>query len=111
MATANSEKKLENLTPFEKGKSGNPTGRPKIPEHIISAFRGPMTDLSVKTLTSILDGSDEGAKTGDRLRAAEIVLDRAWGKPVQQTEVTGEDGGAIELVKRIIVNGSGNTNP
>jgi hypothetical protein len=32
-----------------------------------------------------------------RIRAVREVLDRVLGKPVQRTELTGDDGGALEL--------------
>lgn len=36
------------------------------------------------------------------LRAAEILLNRAYGMPKQRTEVTGADGGAVETVIRFV---------
>lgn len=91
------------LTPFAKGKSGNPGGRPKLPEELKEAFKA-LAPKAVETLASIM--SNDNAKDSDRVRAAEVILDRGYGKPKQQTELTGEDGNAIEIVKRIIVNGS-----
>lgn len=37
------------------------------------------------------------ARDSDRLKAVEILLDRAHGRPLQIAEVTGKDGGAIEV--------------
>jgi hypothetical protein len=51
-----------------------------------------LTDKSIEVLESIIDGSDDQAKTSDKLKAVEIVLARAWGNPVQAVDLSGEDG-------------------
>lgn len=40
------------------------------------------TEDSVNVLVSVVRGEMEGVKVGDQLRAAEILLDRGWGKAV-----------------------------
>lgn len=84
--TANSDKNTDGLKPWEPGKSGNPSGRPKIPEHILKALRGPLTDLSIKVIRGVLDGSEQGTKVADKIKAAEFVFDRGFGKAVQTIE-------------------------
>lgn len=70
--------------PFEKGKTGNPGGRPKIPDDIKQAFKD-LTPAALKTLQEIINNPE--AKDADRIRACEIALDRGWGKPVQAVDM------------------------
>ena len=81
----------ENVEPhkWKKGQTGNPKGRPKLP--------------SIKTLLLKVLGDEKDGKTaaeailmamrnkaikGD-IKAAEALLDRAYGKPKQDVEVMG----------------------
>lgn len=68
---------------FIKGQSGNPSGRPKIPEGVVELARE-NTVLAVATLVSIC--KNPKAHAGARVMAASTILDRAWGKAVQRTE-------------------------
>lgn len=71
--------------PFAKGESGNPGGRPAIPVDVIEAARA-RTALAIETLAAICEhGEDEKA----RIAAAVALLDRAWGKPTERTEISG----------------------
>lgn len=66
---------------------GNRTGgRKQLPEELKQAFRdtGPK---ALEVLTRIL--TDETAKDSDRIRCAEIILDRGYGKPVQAVDLDG----------------------
>lgn len=63
--------------PFEKGKSGNPGGRPKG----IAAKAREHTDKAVEVLAAALDSKDERV----RVTAAEKLLDRGYGKPLTMT--------------------------
>lgn len=72
---------------WKKGESGNPNGRPKIPEDVKEAFKN-ATPKAIETLQTILDNPE--ARDGDKIRAAEIILDRAWGKPTQSMELDGK---------------------
>jgi hypothetical protein len=65
---------------FKKGKSGNPGGRPKQPEDLRLSLRV-LTPKAVETLGIILN--DGEAKGSERIRAAELILAYAWGKPTQ----------------------------
>ena len=64
------------------GKSGNPSGRPKMPEELREAFRA----SAPKALATLMDVLETGDKASDRLRAAEILLNRGYGMPVQSVE-------------------------
>ncbi|MFN9029515.1 MAG: hypothetical protein ACK54C_00105 [Betaproteobacteria bacterium] len=75
--------------PFPKGVSGNPAGRPKVPEHVREACRA-LTDKAVQTLRVVMDDGD--APAAARVSAANAVLDRAWGKPESDVRVGGLPG-------------------
>lgn len=79
---------IENLKPFKKGQSGNPSGRKKVPEDVKLAFRS-LTMDAVRTLTEVMHHGDNDSS---RIRAAEIILNRAWGTPTQAVELTGAEG-------------------
>jgi hypothetical protein len=77
-------------TSFKPGVSGNPTGRPKLPETIEarrvmadvkSAARG-LTPVAMDTLEKAM--TDRKAPWAAKIAAAIAVLDRGWGKPTQQ---------------------------
>ena len=59
-------------------------GRPKMPEDLKKAFKEACPD-ALRVLVKIVN--DEDAKHGDRIRAAEVILDRGYGKPVQAVDL------------------------
>lgn len=67
-------------TPFAQGISGNPGGRPKIPDEVKEMLKA-NTLPAVNTLVTIMQ--DKKAKHADRIRCAETVLDRVYGKAAQ----------------------------
>lgn len=77
---------------FKPGTSGNPGGRPKRGN---PAQKEAMkhAERAVKYQVSVMDDLDE--KTDTRLKAAEYIITRAYGKPVESIELTGEDGDTI----------------
>jgi hypothetical protein len=66
--------------PFEKGRSGNPGGRPKAEKRLQELARE-HTDSAVETLASIMRDGDASAAA--RVSAASALLDRGYGKPPQ----------------------------
>ena len=68
---------------FQSGQSGNPGGRPKVPTDIKEAFRV-LSYRSVEVLAGLLSSSKEAI----RAKAAEVILDRAWGKPAQMQDIS-----------------------
>ena len=88
------EKKKVVGKPFQKGKSGNPGGRPKIPQHVKELAQA-KTEDAVLTLIEIMgDGKQPAAA---RVSAANSLLDRGYGKPAQQIEAK------VEEVKSFVV--------
>ncbi len=83
---------------FKKGKSGNPKGRPpKLPklDDLLAQILGEEKDGQTAT-EAILKRIRLQATQGN-LKAAEILLDRAYGKAKLPIEHTGKDGGPIVL--------------
>ena len=64
---------------FQKGRSGNPGGRPKAIKAVEDVARE-HTPLAMRTLADIC--ADAGAPAAARVSAATSLLDRAWGKPI-----------------------------
>lgn len=83
---------------FVKGYGGG--GRPKLPEELKEAFRAAAPE-ALAVLKKIL--MDNEAKNADRIRCAEIILDRGYGKPVQAVDIgtnAGETCGVVLLPPR-----------
>jgi hypothetical protein len=79
--------------PFEKGKSGNPGGRPKE-EPEVKKLAKSFTAEAIKRLAYWMRSDNPKASPA----AATTLLNRAWGTPTQAVELTGKDGGPIETV-------------
>lgn len=73
--------------PFVKGQSGNPGGKPKELKHVQLQARL-ISPLALRELKAILN--DPEANKQAKIAAAEVVLNRAWGRPSQQMEHSGE---------------------
>lgn len=79
--------------PFEKGKSGNPNGRPKMDDETKSILKAAAPDaarLMVKMM------NDPNIQPKLRMQAAEVVMDRVYGKATQPIE--GSMDNHIEIV-------------
>lgn len=77
--------------PFQPGKSGNPGGRAKRTQEeldLIEACKKRVPD-ALNVIGSIMEN---GENERNRLCAAQYIIDRAYGKAVQQTELSGKDG-------------------
>lgn len=86
--------------PFQKGQSGNPSGRPKQTQEQKDALAmiKELAPVAVEWLREVL--TNEKTKPEIRLRAIEMVLDRAYGKPVAREQTVGNEP-IIELLRRI----------
>ena len=101
MTTANNPE--NNLSPWQPGQSGNPSGRPKgtrdlasyvlettdggkeLVDALVSIARGVMPNVPVQ------EGSrsrkDQQVRPADQLKAIEMLLDRGFGRSPQQLDV------------------------
>lgn len=83
-------------TSFRPGVSGNPGGRPKKPRTIeakkivadVKAAARELTQDAIDTLASVM--KDPKAPPAARISAAQVLLDRGWGRPTQAVDVVVE---------------------
>jgi hypothetical protein len=68
---------------FEKGRSGNPGGRPKAVASLQAAAR----EYAAMALRTLAEIAEKGAKEASRVAAATALLDRGFGRPTQSIEV------------------------
>ena len=86
---------------FMPGASGNPSGRPKIPEEIKA-----MKNQSLQKAIMILHEKINDPKYVDKLfpselmRFMEVICDRFGLPKVTKSEVTGEDGGPVQIIAK-----------
>lgn len=98
----------QNLTPFPKGVSGNPAGKPKGTQHsktrllrildLVQKKRNPITGEEEEfTVLELMDMQMIAkALKGDQ-RAYEAVVDRLEGKPKQTTDITADIKGSVQI--------------
>ena len=101
MTTANNQS--NNLSPWQPGQSGNPSGRPKgtrdlagyvlettdggkeLVDALVSIAKGVMPNVAVQ------EGSrtrkDQQVRPADQLKAIEMLLDRGFGRSPQQLDI------------------------
>jgi len=89
----------QNLKLFKKGQSGNPKGRPPILPQINEAIANVLNEKegAVTTLEAILRALIKKAIKGD-IKAAQLILDRAYGKPQQSFDVNHDPLTEIRIV-------------
>lgn len=77
---------------FEKGKSGNPGGRPKVANEVkeLAQKHG---QAAIKRLAELMHDEDKRVSVS----ACQALLDRGFGKPVQATEISGPGGSDINI--------------
>ncbi len=85
--------------PWKPGESGNPTGRPSKRNALAPALR---TLLGRKQLDgrtnkqALLEALLETALSGD-VQAIKLIFERVDGKVPEPIEISGKDGGSIEI--------------
>ena len=101
MTTANNAN--NNLSPWQPGQSGNPSGRPKgtrdlasyvlettdggkeLVDALLSIARGTMPNVA--TQEGSRPRKDQQVRPADQLKAIELLLDRGFGRSPQQLDV------------------------
>jgi hypothetical protein len=73
------------------GYTGNPGGRPKMPEELKRAFQS-LAPEALKTLADVM----ANGKDSDRVKASEVILDRGYGKATQQIDANLE--GSLQVI-------------
>lgn len=82
---------------FVKGApSPNPGGRPKSLGERIRCETKEGSDV-LDFLLAVMTGREKGAKLEHRLQAAQMIMDRGWGKPVQQVDQTVDQSGKLVI--------------
>lgn len=81
---------------FKPGQSGNPSGVRKAKVSVVRLARK-YTQSAVNTLHEIM--TDPRAMALARVKAADILLDRAWGKAPQAIALATIDGGNHQIAR------------
>ena len=71
---------------FQRGQSGNPGGRPRLPADIREAFKA-KAPQALEVLTRCLQSGDDRIA----IMAAQAILDRGYGKPTQSIDANIND--------------------
>lgn len=86
----------ENLKPFKKGKSGNPKGRPKLPDLAEALEEVIGADGVRDMLKAMLAKAKKGSE-----KATEIVLDRMYGKSKQSIDLNANVKGDVTIERHV----------
>ena len=81
---------------FLPGKSGNPSGRPRRDKEVAAIARE-HTAEAIRTLLHVM--TKPKASDSARVSAAQILLDRGWGRAPQSVELSGPGGGPIAVAE------------
>lgn len=91
---------VANLKPFKPGQSGNPSGRPKgIARAVRERFGEDPTSI-VEFLIGVYQGTEDGFRGADRIKAAELALAYGWGKPAATQAPEGYDPLEVDAITK-----------
>lgn len=94
------EKKLKNLKPFQKGKSGNPNGRPKKLPELDELLKDILLDeTNGKTQIELIVRTLVKQSLKGDIRASEILLNRSYGKVKESIELEHKQQGQIVILE------------
>ena len=79
---------------FQRGQSGNPGGRPKLPADIRESFKAKAPE-ALEVLTRCLQSGDDRVA----MMAAQAILDRGYGKPTQSIDANINDNPVRYIVE------------
>jgi hypothetical protein len=95
--------------PFKPGESGNPSGRPAVSE----AFKRKAREEAYRALEVLIAAmDDEDVKV--RIQAAGMVIDRGFGKPIQDLTLANAEGEEFRVAavdRRILESDPNDRNP
>lgn len=74
--------------------AGRKPGKPNKLTADVKALAAEYGAQAIRNLAEIANGKDQPAAA--RVSAANALLDRGFGKPVQAMELTGKDGGPVQ---------------
>ena len=93
----------DNLIPCKPGETHNPNGRPLGQRNYATLYREALLKLAeinkktpIELENEIVSNALLAARKGD-YRFYKDILDRLYGTPVNHTELTGKNGGAIKV--------------
>ena len=86
------------MAKFKKGQSGNPSGRKKQDPEVKKL----LAEKGLDALHTIVDLMHNASEERVRMMCARDIADRAFGKAHQSIEATGEGGGPVQAVLRIV---------
>jgi len=101
----NSEKREKNLRPWKPGQSGNPKGRPKKRDSLVSLLKEALeeeylADKKGRTWAEVLTEQLLLKAVNGDMVAQRIIWEYVEGKPKQETEIPSEIKINVNYVKR-----------
>ena len=85
----------QNLKPWQPGQSGNPGGRPKK-RLLDEALEDLLASNDAQAARDVAAALLKRARKGD-IRAIQLIAERTQGKPKRAIEISGPEGGALEI--------------